>query len=86
MCARYEDGRIKPNHYGEKVITLIEWGYLLSPQRVALRRQSIGRADWEKLPWKGHLCCLFTRSWGDGSTTFILLEDTSVRTPETLPG
>ena len=24
ICARYEDGRIKPNHYGEKVITLRE--------------------------------------------------------------
>ena len=43
--------------YGEKVIALREWGYLLSP-----RRQSIGRADWEKLPWKEHLCCVFTRS------------------------
>ena len=45
MCARYEDGRIKPNHYGEKVITLRKWAFLLTPQRVALRRQSVGRAD-----------------------------------------
>ena len=58
ICARYEDGSIKPNFYGEKVITLREWGYLRGPQRVALRRQSIGRADWEKLPWAGHLCYL----------------------------
>ena len=28
----------------------------------------------------------FHQKLGDGSTTFILLEDTSVRTPETLPG
>jgi hypothetical protein len=66
ICARYEDGRIKPNHHGEKVITLREWAYLLTPQRVALRRQSIGRADWEKLPWTGHMCYLFTRSWEMG--------------------
>ena len=66
ICARYEDGSIKPNFYGEKVITLREWGYLRGPQRVALRRQSIGRADWEKLPWAGHLCYLFTRSWEMG--------------------
>ena len=70
ICARYEDGRIKPNHYGEKVITLREWAYLLSPQRVALRRQSIGRADWEKLPWTGHLCYLFTKSWEMGRLYF----------------
>ena len=66
ICARYEDGSIKPNHYGEKVITLREWAYLLGPQRISLRRQSIGRADWEKLPWTGHLCYLFTRSWEMG--------------------
>ena len=34
ICARYEDGRIKPNHYGEKVITLREWAFLLTPQRL----------------------------------------------------
>ena len=27
VCARYEDGRIKPNQYGEKVITFREWAY-----------------------------------------------------------
>jgi hypothetical protein len=61
-----EDGRIKPNCYGEKVITLRERAYLLTPQRAALRRQSIARADWEKLPWTEHLCYLFTRSWEMG--------------------
>ena len=66
ICARYEDGRIKPNYYGEKVITLREWAFLLSPQRVALRRLSVGRADWEKLPWTGRMCYLFTRSWETG--------------------
>ena len=30
------------------------------------RRQSIGRADWEKLPWTGPLCLLFTRAWEIG--------------------
>ena len=43
-----------------------EWNCLLSPQKIALRRQSIGRADWEKLSWTGHLCFLFTRSWEMG--------------------
>ena len=41
-------------------------GKLLGPQRVALRRQSIGHADWKKLPWTEHLCYLFTRSWEIG--------------------
>ena len=27
---------------------------------------SIGRADWEKLPWTGHLRYLFTRAWEMG--------------------
>ena len=63
ICARDEDGQIKPNHSGEKVITLREWAHFLSPQRVALRRQSIGR---DKLPWTGHLCYLVTRSWEMG--------------------
>ena len=39
---------------------------LLPPQKIALRRQSIGRADWERLPWTGHLCLLFTRAWEIG--------------------
>ena len=52
--ARDEDGEIIKNSSGEKVIVPREWSYLLSPQRIALRRQAIGRADWEKLPWTGH--------------------------------
>ena len=66
ICARTEDGQIEPNSSGEKVVVLREWGYLPGPERVALRRQSIGRADWEKLPWTGHLCYLFTRAWEMG--------------------
>ena len=62
ICARDEDGQIEP---GEKIVVSRDWGYLLGPQRVALRRQSIGSA-WEKLPWTGHLCYLFTRSWEMG--------------------
>ena len=66
ICSRDEDGHIQRNSSGEKVVVLREWAFLLGPQRVALRRQSIGRADWEKLPWTGHLCCLFTRAWEIG--------------------
>ena len=66
ICAREENGEIIKNSTGEKVIVLREWNCLLSPQKIALRRQSIGRADWEKLPWTGHLCFLFTRSWEMG--------------------
>ena len=62
ICARDEDGQIEP---GEKIVVSRDWGYLLGPQRAALRRQSIGSA-WEKLPWTGHLCYLFTRSWEMG--------------------
>ena len=66
ICARSEDGQIEPNSSGEKVVVVRERAYLLGPQPVALRRQSIGRADWEKLPWAGHLCYLFTRTWEMG--------------------
>ena len=66
ICAREEDGEIIKNSTGEKVIVLREWNCLLTPQKIALRRQSIGRADWEKLPWTGHLCFLFTRAWEIG--------------------
>ena len=66
ICAREEDGEIIKNSTGEKVIVLREWNCLLSAQKIALRRQSIGRADWEKLPWTGHLCLLFTRAWEMG--------------------
>jgi hypothetical protein len=66
ICARSEDGEIIKNESGEKIIVLREWNCLLSAQKIALRRQSIGRADWEKLPWTGQLCLLFTRSWEIG--------------------
>ena len=66
ICSRDEDGHIQRNSSGEKVVVLREWASLLGPQRVALRRQSIGRADWEKLPWTGHLCYLFSRAWEIG--------------------
>ena len=66
VCAREENGELTKNSSGEKVIVLREWNLLLTPQKIALRRQSIGRADWEKLPWTGHLCLLFTRAWEIG--------------------
>ena len=66
FCSRDEDGHIQRNSSGEKVVVLREWAFLLGPQRVASRRQSTGRADWEKLPWTGHLCFLFTRAWEIG--------------------
>ena len=66
VCSRNEDGQIEKNSSGEKIVVLREWGRLLGPQRVALRWQSIGRAEWEKLPWTGPLCYLFTRSWEIG--------------------
>ena len=48
------------------MINLREWAFLLSHQRIKLRRQEIKRPDWEKLPWTGHLCYLFTRAWEIG--------------------
>ena len=66
ICARSEDGQIEPNSSGEKAVVARERAYLLGPQPVALRRQSIGLSDWEKLPWAGHLCYLFTRAWEMG--------------------
>ena len=66
ICAREGDGEIIKNSSGEKVIVLREWNLLLSAQKIALRRQSIGRADWEKLPWTGFTCLLFTRAWEMG--------------------
>jgi len=62
----HEKSEIIKNSTGEKVTVLREWNCLLSAQKIALRRQSIGRADWEKLPWTGHLCLLFTRAWEMG--------------------
>ena len=66
VCAREENGELIKNSSGEKVIVLREWNLLLSSQKIALRRQSITRADWEKLPWTGHQCLLFTRAWEIG--------------------
>ena len=66
VCAREENGELIKNSSGEKVIVLREWNLLLSSQKIALRRQSITRADWEKLPWTGYQCLLFTRAWEIG--------------------
>ena len=66
VCAREENGELIKNSSGEKVIVLREWNLLLTPQKIALRRQSINRADWEKLPWTGQQCLLFTRAWEIG--------------------
>ena len=66
VCAREENGELTKNSSGEKVIVLREWNLLLTQQKIALRRQSISRGDWEKLPWTGHLCLLFTRAWEIG--------------------
>ena len=66
VCSRDEDGHVEMNSSGEKIIVLREWEKLLGHQKVSLKRQSIGRADWEELPWTGHLCYLFTRSWEMG--------------------
>ena len=66
VIAREENGEIIRNSSGEKVIVLREWNLLLSSQKIALRRQSITRSEWEKLPWTGHQCLLFTRAWEIG--------------------
>ena len=63
ICSRSEDGSLECNSSGDRVISPREWGFLLSHQRIKLRRQEIKRPEWEKLPWTGHLCCLFTRAW-----------------------
>lgn len=60
ICARDENGELLKNSSGEKVIVLREWNCLLTPQKIALRRQSITRPGWEKISWTGHLCLLFT--------------------------
>ena len=65
ICSRLEDGSLEYNSSGERVINLSEWGFLLSHQRIKLRRQEIKRPEWEKLPWTGHvchLCYLFARA------------------------
>ena len=49
ICAREYNGEIIKNSSGEKIIVLREWNCLLLAQKIALRRQSNGRADWEKI-------------------------------------
>ena len=66
ICSRQADGSVELNSSGERVINLREWAFLLSHQRIKLRRQEIKRPEWEKLPWTGHLCYLFTRAWEIG--------------------
>ena len=78
ICARNEDGEIIKNESGEKIIVLREWNCLLSAQKIALRRQSIGRADWEKLPWTGFTCFLLTRSWEMGRLQARLKKDQKI--------
>ena len=63
ICSRREDGSLEHNDSGERVLNLREWSFFLTDQRVTLRHQSIRRPEWEKLPWTGHLCYLFTRAW-----------------------
>ena len=63
VCSREEDGSVERNSSGERVLNLREWAYLMTDQRVRLRHQGIRRPEWEKLPWTGHLCYLFTRAW-----------------------
>ena len=65
ICSRQADGSVELNSSGERVINLREWAYLLSHQRIKLRKE-IKRPEWEKLPWTGHLCYLFTRAWEIG--------------------
>ena len=72
ICARQENGEIIKNSSGEKVIVLREWNLLLGPQKIALRRQSIGRADWEKLPWASMLT--LHQSFGDWTHVSIFQE------------
>ena len=66
ICSRQADGSVELNSSGERVINLREWAFLLSHQRIKLRRQEIKRSEWEKLPWTGHLCYLFIRAWEIG--------------------
>ena len=41
ICSRLRDGSSEQNPNGERIINLREWGYLLTKQRVVLRRQDI---------------------------------------------
>ena len=62
ICPWSPDGNVRRNSSEEKVINLREWDKLTRPQRIALRRQDIARDEWERLPWTGHVCFLFTRA------------------------
>ena len=64
ICSRRADGSVERNSSGERVINLREWAFLLSNQRIKLRRQEIKRPEWEKLPWTGHMCYLFFQEHG----------------------
>ena len=66
ICARDGEGNLRKNSCGEKVINLREWDRLSRQQRIALRHQNIRKDEWEKLPWTGHMCYLFTRAWEIG--------------------
>ena len=66
ICARSPEGDLTYKSSGEKVIDLREWDKLSRQQRIALRHQNIRRDEWEKLPWTGHMCYLFTRAWEIG--------------------
>ena len=66
ICSRQANGSVELNSSGERAINLREWAFLLSHQRIKLRRQELKRPEWEKLPWTGHLCYLLTRAWEIG--------------------
>ena len=75
ICSRQADGSFEFNSSGERVINLREWAFLLSHQRIKLRRQEIKQPEWEKLPWTGHLCYLFARAWEIGRAKSQLKRD-----------
>ena len=62
ICSRQADGNVELNSSGERVINL----RVGLPSWIKLRRQEIKRPEWEKLPWTGHLCYLFTTAWEIG--------------------
>ena len=78
ICARDEDGQIEPNSSGEKIVVPRDWGYLLGPQRVALRRQSIGHADWGEATMDRTSLLSLHKILGDGSTSCTLSQNTSI--------
>ena len=63
VCVKSDEAELLKNSSGQKVINLREWDKLHVNQRICLRRQSIRRPEWEKLPWTGHMCFLLTRAW-----------------------